>query len=202
MNCKQCGAPMVLVRERDYYFCEYCGAYHFPENSEDGVRSLGEAPERIKCPVCRIPLNLVTLDDHYRGYQCGNCKGILFNRGTFRQTIESRRAKATAPPEPPTRFREDELHRQADCPKCAQRMSTHLYLGPGSIVIDTCGTCNLIWLDHGELGKVVNAPGKDRGVPQFERGDYLWEKEGKQKKDNEPDPHEIDLLDLLKDLLP
>jgi Zn-finger nucleic acid-binding protein len=42
-------------------------------------------------------------------------------------------------------------------------MSNHKYLGPGNIIIDTCDTCDLIWLDYGELSKVVVAPGKDRG---------------------------------------
>ena len=39
-------------------------------------------------------------------------------------------------------------------------------MGPGNIVIDTCHHCDLIWLDYGEITKVVNAPGRDRGVPR------------------------------------
>jgi Zn-finger nucleic acid-binding protein len=42
-------------------------------------------------------------------------------------------------------------------------MSTHPYFGPGSIVIDTCDACDLVWLDVGELKQVVDAPGADRG---------------------------------------
>jgi Zn-finger nucleic acid-binding protein len=45
-------------------------------------------------------------------------------------------------------------------------METFEYYGPGNIVIDTCNSCDLIWLDYGELRKVVNAPGRDRGVPR------------------------------------
>jgi Zn-finger nucleic acid-binding protein len=45
-------------------------------------------------------------------------------------------------------------------------MDTFQYNGPGNIVIDTCHPCDLIWLDYGELHKVVNAPGSDRGVPR------------------------------------
>jgi Zn-finger nucleic acid-binding protein len=49
-------------------------------------------------------------------------------------------------------------------------MDRHPYLGPGNVVIDTCSTCDLIWLDHGELTEMVDAPGSDRGVPLAEQG--------------------------------
>ena len=52
------------------------------------------------------------------------------------------------------------------CSTCSTKMETFQYNGPGNIVIDTCHTCDLIWLDFGELQKVVNAPGKDRGAPR------------------------------------
>jgi Zn-finger nucleic acid-binding protein len=45
-------------------------------------------------------------------------------------------------------------------------METFKYLGPGNIVIDTCHPDDLIWVDYGELKKVVNAPGRDRGIPR------------------------------------
>jgi Zn-finger nucleic acid-binding protein len=45
-------------------------------------------------------------------------------------------------------------------------MGTYQYLGPGNIVIDTCHADDLIWLDYGELEKVLDAPGRDRGVPR------------------------------------
>ena len=201
MMCQYCGAPMVLNRDRDYYFCEYCGAYHFPDNNEDGIRTLGEDPERIKCPLCKIPFNLVTFDNHFKGYQCKNCRGILFNRNTFRNTIESRRARASTPPDPPTRFHEEELHRRVSCPKCAQPMENHLYLGPGNIVIDTCGTCNLIWLDHGELDKVINAPGSDRGRGARALAKKYWEKSREEEKTQENYQDGLVLIEFLNDIL-
>ena len=83
-------------------------------------------------------------------------------------------------------------------------MSTHRFLGPENIVIDTCVGCKLIWLDYGELSKVINAPGRDRGVPKSDQAEFEWEKaekkmrkKGKKKQNN----LEIDLLDLLDDIL-
>ena len=157
---------MVLYRERDYYHCEHCGSYHFPEETLQGLRVLGENPEGINCPQCKVTLNMATIDDYYRGFQCSNCRGLLFNRTRFREVIDNRRSKIKAPAEPITTFNPSELERKTECPICFQEMETFQYLGPGNIVIDTCNTDDLIWLDYGELNKVVSAPGRDRGVPR------------------------------------
>jgi hypothetical protein len=42
-------------------------------------------------------------------------------------------------------------------------MDVHPYFGPGNVIIDTCGTCDLVWLDFGELKQIEDAPGQDRG---------------------------------------
>jgi Zn-finger nucleic acid-binding protein len=41
-------------------------------------------------------------------------------------------------------------------------MDVHPYYGPGNVVIDTCIDCRVLWLDHGELRKIRDAPGRDR----------------------------------------
>ncbi len=199
MNCRNCGAPMTLIRERDYYHCEYCGSFYFPASTPDGVRLLGDNPDGIQCPVCGIVLQMATFDDHYRGYRCARCKGLLFTRSTFRQLVESRRARATTPPEPLMRHNEPELRRTVQCPICARAMDTFPYMGPGAIVVDTCSHCDVIWLDYRELDRAVNAPGKDRGKARQEeerREEELLRKQGQQppKKKRKAG---IDLLDLL-----
>ena len=198
MNCSQCGAPMTLYRERDYYHCEHCGRYHFPDSSADGLRVLGENLERIMCPLCQIPLNMVTVDDFYRGYICSNCQGLIFKRTTFRDAIDSRRAKTKLPSEPANRFNPEELKRDVFCPLCKVEMGTYHYLGPGNIIIDTCHDSDLIWLDYGELNKIVNAPGKDRGVPRVKPDQLEEEEKGKpQKKRTAFEQGLVDLLDKL-----
>lgn len=171
MNCPHCGAPMTLFRERDYYYCEHCQSYHFPDQDQEGLRVLGENPEGIHCPHCRVLLNLITYDDFFQGYQCPKCQGLLFNRTTFREAIDFRRSRAKTPPEPFSIFDPGELERDSFCSVCQNKMDTFQYNGPGNIVIDTCHSCDQIWLDYGELQKVVNAPGKDRGVPRPKRQD-------------------------------
>lgn len=198
MNCVNCGAPMTLFRDQDYFYCEYCGSFHFPPASNEGVRLLGDNAEGLLCPHCRVPLQNVTLDDRFRGYQCPGCQGFLFNRNTFRDTIDVRRALATTPPEAPRPLNPAELERQIDCPVCARRMSTHPYLGPGTIVIDTCNPCNLIWLDNGELKRVVNAPGIDRGSGRLTRREEAYRRPEKSPQPQKKKRWESDLLSLLE----
>jgi Zn-finger nucleic acid-binding protein len=81
-------------------------------------------------------------------------------------------------------------------------MDTHPYCGPGNIVIDSCNHCNVVWLDRGELGQVVNAPGRDRGAAlsqQEKPFDKKKDKRGKKKR-KKSGKHEIDLEELLDKL--
>jgi Zn-finger nucleic acid-binding protein len=189
---------MVLYRERDYYHCEHCNSYHFPNESVEGLRVLGENPDGIKCPLCRITLNLASMDNYFRGYSCVKCQGLLFNRTRFREVVDIRRSKTQAPPEPYNTFDPAELNRKTECPICHQRMETFKYLGPGNIVIDTCHKDDLIWLDYGELEKVVNAPGRDRGVPRRKPQIKKADKQNQAKKKRTIlDQLLIDILDSL-----
>ena len=39
---------MELFAARGYFFCRYCGSFHFPDTkADDGVRIIGEAPSRV-----------------------------------------------------------------------------------------------------------------------------------------------------------
>ena len=63
--------------------------------------------------------------------------------------------KISAPPRPVDR---KDLHREARCPHCHELMDTHVYAGPGNVVIDNCRHCAANWLDHSELKQIVSAP--------------------------------------------
>jgi Zn-finger nucleic acid-binding protein len=161
------------------------------------MRVLGENPEGITCPQCNIVLNMAVFDDFYQGYQCSNCQGLLFNRTTFREAIDNARSKIKTPPDPIRGFDSLELERKTFCPICEQPMETFQYLGPGNIVIDTCHQDDLIWLDYGEIQKVLNAPGRDRGVPRKKPSKKEEERGEQQMKKN---PLEKMLLEIVETL--
>ena len=182
MNCENCGAPMLLVRERDYFFCEYCGSFHFPEPTDEGVRLLDEAQVGLDCPICKVRLKRADLEGD-RVYSCSNCRGLLIPLVIFGEAVKMLRARAKGPANRPRPLNASELERRIHCPGCLQPMGTHPYYGPGNIVIDTCIACGLLWLDPGELRQVIDAPGRDRGPDaQMERDEMIESWLGKKLK--------------------
>lgn len=164
MNCDNCGAPMELFERRKYFFCRYCGSFHFIQTPEtDGVRVLDRSGT-LPCPVCSATLAKALLDDVHPIHYCEHCRGVLLPRSVFVDTTTARRAFASTPAVAPGRLDERELQRHLRCPRCRQQMDVHPYYGPGNIVMDTCSHCDAIWLDFGELKQIVDAPGNDRGT--------------------------------------
>lgn len=161
---------------------------------------MGENPERIRCPRCQDLLNLITYDDFFQGYQCPKCQGLLFNRTTFREAIDFHRSRIKTPPEPFSAFNPTELDRVTHCPVCQTVMETFQYNGPGNIVIDTCHPCDMIWLDYGELQKVVNAPGRDRGVPRTKMSDKKGDGSGEEQEKQTKNTFQDRIIPLLEAL--
>jgi Zn-finger nucleic acid-binding protein len=167
MNCRNCGGAMQLIAARGYFFCRYCGSFHFPEAAgDDGIRIVGDPEKPLACGTCKGALSSAMLDESFAVHYCRNCRAILIPRASFATVVEKRRAWALDPPGPAIPLERSELDRKVVCPACAATMITHPYYGPGNVVIDSCTTCDLILLDFGELKQIVAAPGRDRGNRQ------------------------------------
>jgi Zn-finger nucleic acid-binding protein len=170
MNCQNCGGAMELFASRGYFFCRYCGSFHFPDTkADDGIRIVGDTTQAVACAVCSKPLTSAILDETHPIRYCQNCRGVLIARRGFAGVVQKRRSWATGTPAPAVPLNPGELERKVRCPVCAGPMSTHPYYGPGNVVIDSCEPCELVWLDFGELRQIVDAPGKDRGTREFPR---------------------------------
>jgi Zn-finger nucleic acid-binding protein len=156
---------MELFARRRYYFCRYCGTFHFLDSPEiDGIRVLELPATPLSCVRCRGKLSMAQLDGAHPVQYCTTCRGALVPRPTFADVVYTRRTWATGAPVAPLPLDPAELQRVVHCPSCGSRMSTHPYYGPGNVIIDGCETCNLVWLDFGELKQIADAPGPDRGV--------------------------------------
>lgn len=163
MNCPNCGAPMQLAADEDYYRCEYCRAVYAPDDDQDGVRVFGESSE-FACPVCALPLADAALA-HRRMLYCRRCHGMLVPMGEFVELVEQLRSRRQGPGALQTPADPRDLDRSLQCPKCRQRMDTHFYEGPGNVVIDSCSRCYLDWLDCGELFRISRSPDRDYSDP-------------------------------------
>lgn len=161
MNCRNCGAPMRPVENRDYLTCPYCGTFHFPgplADSADRVVPLAERTD-VGCPACDLPLMHGAVEG-VRVLFCETCRGVLADSDSFAMIVQCRRAHHTGPPQQPRPIDPVELERQLICPACRHVMDVHPYYGPGNVVIDSCSHCQLVWLDHGEIAAIERAPGR------------------------------------------
>jgi Zn-finger nucleic acid-binding protein len=153
MNCPSCGAPMHP--DGDGLKCDYCLSFYFPEKDDSGVRVLGE-PSDHACPICKLPLVDAVIATIHILY-CTQCRSMLVPMQVFQALIEKLQAAQGGAAIQPAVGNKD-LSRRIDCPHCHQPMDAHFYAGPGNVVIDSCDQCMLIWLDHGELMRIVRAP--------------------------------------------
>jgi Zn-finger nucleic acid-binding protein len=146
---------MRVEEGQTFFHCQYCGGYDFPEPNQDGVALLDEISS-FMCPICKEPLVSAVIKDIYI-FSCPQCRGNLIGQSKMLPVL--RQAK------PPDSISEDsrdiqdktELTRTAACPSCHEIMAVYPYGGPGNIIIQGCGGCKLIWLDFGELSRVVRA---------------------------------------------
>lgn len=151
------------LNARGYYVCTHCGTTSFPETvSRDGIRVVEPIDEVRRCSSCGGSLVHAMLDACLIEY-CQACRGLLVPRRDFAEIVRRRRAWAQTQSVTPQPADVGELRRRITCPKCGDRMATDWYYGPGSVIMDRCVGCDLVWLDYGELNRIVDAPGADRG---------------------------------------
>ena len=146
---------MRLNADEDYLKCEYCKSIFFPAKDDEGVSVLAVDSEE-QCPICAVPLQHAALAKIRMRY-CTRCRGMLIPMAVFLALVDELREDQQGTLIAPTPDAHD-LKRRINCPHCHKPMDTHFYNGPGNVIIDDCETCELNWLDHGELMRIVRAP--------------------------------------------
>lgn len=151
---------MRLDADKDYLVCDYCGNIHVAEVNEEGVRLLDEtAPTEgnAECPLCAVPLANAAIHGQ-RILYCRRCHGMIIPMDIFAPLVEDLRSRREAAAEIVRPLDSKGLDRRILCPHCRQEMDTHAYGGGGNVVINDCERCEVNWLDHGELDRIVRAP--------------------------------------------
>jgi len=162
MTCPNCGAPTRLSRDQGLMICDYCGSQTAPQTDEEGVLVL--EPTSHQCQLCQAPLANASLESCEMLY-CTRCHGMLFEMEKFLPLLDVLRefrywSRSSQAP------RVSDAGRVLHCPLCSQEMDQHLYGGGGNLDVDSCEPCSVLWLDRGELSRIVAAPDRDpRAVP-------------------------------------
>jgi Zn-finger nucleic acid-binding protein len=146
---------MRMDRDRGILACDHCGSQQELPWITEHIDLQSETTSL--CPVCGTPLSASRLEGH-SVLCCSRCFGMLIDMNRFAAVIDAVRAVeersvAMLPPR-----RQNPNDRVINCPKCGTPMLSHLYGGPGNIVIDTCEQCQVNWLDSGELRRAAIAP--------------------------------------------
>jgi Zn-finger nucleic acid-binding protein len=146
---------MLLDRDRNLMVCQYCRSEAVPPIDEDGVQVVGETSKL--CAGCGSKLSDGLVEAQPLLY-CTQCHGMLISMEKFLPLVEHLRALRDRPaafvPSPDRSSAGKELH----CPLCGHLMDHHPYGGPGNVNIDSCEGCSVVWLDRGELRRIVVAP--------------------------------------------
>ncbi|QDT39031.1 zf-TFIIB domain-containing protein [Stratiformator vulcanicus] len=161
MNCSNCAAPLEYRSEINGFECRFCGSLQFTgslEDGPDGIVPLGAATD-YNCPRGCGTLSCGSIDEIKIVY-CEECRGIGCDRAAFAHLVQSRRAAWSGGDTIPSPIDRDSLSERRPCPRCALTMEVHPYHGPGNAVIDSCGRCDLVWLDSGEVSAIERAPGR------------------------------------------
>ena len=161
MNCDSCNATMVQVRGQNHSHCAACNGFHFPNDAasaEDSIVATGKVTE-FQCPKCRQALQVGKLRNMLDVCFCQNCRGFVIDNESLGQIIPELRGSYQGQDDQPVPVDPKDLEQRTDCPACQELMDSHPYYGPGNVVIDTCMNCRLAWMDHGELARIVRAPG-------------------------------------------
>ena len=157
MTCENCGAPMRLSRDQGLMICDYCGSQATPQPDEDGVVVMDTTSH--DCPACKVPLANALIESQELLY-CTHCHGMLLEMEKLLPLLDVLREYRSWSRSSQTPRNGDD-GRVLHCPLCQDEMDEHLYGGGGNVNVDSCETCGVLWLDCGELSRIVAAPDRD-----------------------------------------
>jgi Zn-finger nucleic acid-binding protein len=132
--------------------CDFCHNVVVPERDTSGVQVLAESTGGDACPICNLPLMQAALGRSPLLY-CTKCHGMLIAMMEFESLIDAARTASAPIPALPADVHE--LDRKIACPHCHRPMEAHFYINGSNVVMDTCETCCLHWLDHDELARIA-----------------------------------------------
>ncbi len=128
--------------------------FHSPEDDVVFLDRLVGLP----CPKCQGELVIASASG-LKIAGCQQCHGLLLQKNVMAGLIRNRRATWPGEDANPRPVDPDELRESCYCVACEQEMETHIYGGPGNVIIDSCAQCGLAWLDVTELRRITEAPG-------------------------------------------
>lgn len=164
MNCKHCNLSMKLIEKSNRYLCETCqhsqpAVAVVPPSSNSSIKSLGETSDLL-CQACDdTPLTLGLIHKTEVCF-CSSCHGFAIQRGALADLVEDLRSLYEGPDNAPIPIDQKQLGSRLNCVGCQFPVETVAYNGPGNVVIASCDSCEISWINDGDLDRIVRAPGR------------------------------------------
>lgn len=160
MGCSTCGAPLPP----NTLTCPFCKSLN--DIDLKGIELTGDRtphPDR-RCPRCDVTMVSLQLSGGERIFieRCENCLGIFFDPSELEvllnesvshvHRIDLDRLKLLAESQD---LGHDNIVKYVKCPLCDELMNRRHYGPRSAVIVDTCKNHG-VWLDGGELRKLLN----------------------------------------------
>jgi uncharacterized protein len=111
-----------------------------------------------ECPACHRTLSPVTIGGGSVDVCSQGCAGIWFGSGELRRFTDPNdsagQALATFAGFPQVQV---DVNPRRRCPKCSDTLlMRHFFSAKRAVTVDECPTCAGVWLDAGELGRILS----------------------------------------------
>lgn len=151
MHCHNCEIELDWDGSSPIIICEICRSYRFtdtPDGTADRIVSL-DSPGENFCPCCRRRLQLAAMDG-LKVEHCTECDGVLLPSDVLAMYVRNRRTEfRDAASRPVILISEQKQDRH--CPTCRREMKIHPCYGPDFIIVESCISCGMVWLDCQEM---------------------------------------------------
>lgn len=113
----------------------------------------------LTCPRCSVDMKKI----HVRNVEldlCESCEGLWFDRDEIGQVAAMGEEEAAASPLAPSLETDKERLESPGkgdlkCPRCGSEMYRYIYMVSSGVVVDGCEKGCGVWLDDGEIRKII-----------------------------------------------
>ncbi|MBD3378327.1 hypothetical protein GF406_25085 [candidate division KSB1 bacterium] len=112
----------------------------------------------MNCPKCRTELHEKTIHE-IAVHECPSCEGIWFEKDELRQVKDRTDADLNWMDVDLWQHRDrfNVAKESGQCPHCEDEVLHAITYGDTNVQVDYCNTCSGVWLDKGEMEKIIEA---------------------------------------------
>jgi Zn-finger nucleic acid-binding protein len=133
---------------------------------------------KLTCPACKGELSPYKCEVSSLEIDCCfNCRGLWFDGGELRRFFSSPKLyKKFRLPEQDFRGKPVDSGEARTCPRCTSQVLNRVQVG--DVLVDECGGCKGIWLDSGEICRLIDMQetkklkGKSETAKQIRKGAF------------------------------